>query len=256
MSYNLNLPNIPEGPVEMQVAKLRSYIHQTIGQLNFILNNLTEEEAVESATGLSTEEVSSLAKKAVKVHAEDKNNPHKVTAAQAGARPDTWTPTAEDVGARPNTWTPTAAEVGARDNTWLPTIADIGAAPAKKEANHGLGTAGWYRVGRVEQYHCCRMSVSTRYGSSRDMGAIIDICATYSNPVLNKTAAAFTSTAVKAIDQVRLVKVNSGYYVDIHYNLDAENGVFVLLDGPQNAFTAYQEWEADATGTAAVTLSL
>lgn len=35
--------------------------------------------------------------------------------------------TAADVGARPNTWTPTAADVGARPNTWMPTAADVGA---------------------------------------------------------------------------------------------------------------------------------
>lgn len=38
-------------------------------------------------------------------------------------------PTAADVGARPNTWTPTAADVGARPNTWMPTAADVGALP-------------------------------------------------------------------------------------------------------------------------------
>lgn len=37
---------------------------------------------------------------------------HTHTAAQVGARPDTWTPTATDVGARPSTWTPTASDVG------------------------------------------------------------------------------------------------------------------------------------------------
>lgn len=36
-----------------------------------------------------------------------------ITAADIGARPDTWTPTAEEVGARPATWTPTAENVGA-----------------------------------------------------------------------------------------------------------------------------------------------
>lgn len=46
-------------------------------------------------------------------HVTDQNNPHKVTADQVGARPDTWTPTAEDVGARPDDWLPTAEEVGA-----------------------------------------------------------------------------------------------------------------------------------------------
>lgn len=46
-------------------------------------------------------------------HESDFENPHKVTASQVGARPDTWMPTASQVGARPDTWTPTAAEVGA-----------------------------------------------------------------------------------------------------------------------------------------------
>ena len=32
-------------------------------------------------------------------HSANKNNPHSVTAAQVGARPDTWMPTAADVGA-------------------------------------------------------------------------------------------------------------------------------------------------------------
>lgn len=67
---------------------------------------------------------------------------------------------AADVGARPNTWTPTAADVGARPSSWLPTIAEIGAAPD----GHGLGTAavdkawsdvdslvtnGWYRFQNI-----------------------------------------------------------------------------------------------------------
>jgi hypothetical protein len=51
------------------------------------------------------------------------------TAAQVGARPNTWTPTADEVGARPKTWTPTAEEVGARADDWLPTPAEIGARP-------------------------------------------------------------------------------------------------------------------------------
>ena len=60
-------------------------------------------------------------------HVGDTNNPHGVTAAQAGARPDTWMPTAADVGARADTWMPTAADVGARPDTWTPSAADVGA---------------------------------------------------------------------------------------------------------------------------------
>ena len=39
-------------------------------------------------------------------------NPHNVTAAEVGARPDDWTPSAADVGARPDDWMPTKADVG------------------------------------------------------------------------------------------------------------------------------------------------
>lgn len=38
-------------------------------------------------------------------HASDKSNPHGVTAAQVGARPNTWMPTASEVGARPASYT-------------------------------------------------------------------------------------------------------------------------------------------------------
>ena len=93
----------------------------------------------------------------VALHQSKKNNPHNVTAAQVGARPDDWTPTAEDVGARPadwtptaedvgarpTTWTPTADEVGARPNTWLPTILDIGAQAQHRSATVTLAAANW-----------------------------------------------------------------------------------------------------------------
>lgn len=68
----------------------------------------------------------------IEIHHTDMNNPHKVTAEQVGAHPNTWMPTAEDVGARPDTWMPTAEEVGARPADWMPTIEDLDldAAPA------------------------------------------------------------------------------------------------------------------------------
>lgn len=71
-------------------------------------------------------------------HVADKANPHAVTAAQVGARPDTWFPTPAEIGARDENWLPTAAEVGARADDWLPTIAEIGAAPS----GYGLGGSG------------------------------------------------------------------------------------------------------------------
>lgn len=177
-----------------------------------------------------------------RAHMENKENPHGVTAAQVGARPDTWTPT--------------AAEVGARPDNWLPSLGDISAAPAKKEITFNLESAGWYRVGHVIRYHCCRMVISTRYGSDKDMGAIVDICATHANPVINITAKAFTDANKKQIDQVRLVDNNGTYYVDIHYSVDSKNGVFVTFDGQEGMFSGYTEWETIDTGTAAVTVSL
>jgi len=65
------------------------------------------------------------------------------TAADVGARPNTWTPTAADVGARPNNWTPTAADVGARANDWLPTLTEISAQAKRKSVAIVLPAAGW-----------------------------------------------------------------------------------------------------------------
>ncbi|RGX56170.1 leucine-rich repeat domain-containing protein [Anaerotruncus sp. AF02-27] len=48
---------------------------------------------------------------ALDAHGGDFENPHRVTAAQAGARPASWTPTAQEVGARPSDWTPAAGEI-------------------------------------------------------------------------------------------------------------------------------------------------
>ena len=66
-------------------------------------------------------------------------NPHGTTAADVGARPDTWVPTVEDlnitaesIGARPDTWVPsvedlniTAESIGARPDTWVPSVEDL-----------------------------------------------------------------------------------------------------------------------------------
>ena len=52
------------------------------------------------ATGDAIEQ----AKRETKYHADDKNNPHNVTASQVGARPDTWMPTAEELGVLSSKW--------------------------------------------------------------------------------------------------------------------------------------------------------
>lgn len=91
-----------------------------------------DQHPMDAITGLTA----ALGDKLGKAHGENLENPHGVTAAQVGARPDTWLPTAAEVGARASDWMPTAAEVGARSDTWLPTPADIAAAPAVESADY------------------------------------------------------------------------------------------------------------------------
>jgi hypothetical protein len=81
------------------------------------------------ATGDAIKEAEERVKAEIDTHKNDSSNPHKVTASQVGARPDTWMPTADDVGARPDTWMPTADDIGARSKNWMPTAQDVGARP-------------------------------------------------------------------------------------------------------------------------------
>lgn len=101
---------------------MANYEHK--GQLTKIDENgdkhiLFPETEIDCVHGLNA----ALSGKVPKSHAEDKNNPHNVTAEQVGARPDTWMPTASDVGARSNNWLPTPTEIGvapAQESTSYP----------------------------------------------------------------------------------------------------------------------------------------
>jgi hypothetical protein len=75
---------------------------------NMVLAVGAETEPTPTEAGNTTE---------ANAHADDKNNPHNVTASQVGARPDTWMPTAEDVGALSSKWI-------ARDAAANGTLAD------------------------------------------------------------------------------------------------------------------------------------
>lgn len=137
------------------------------------------------------------------------------------------------------------------------TAAMVGAMATRPNVRADLEKAGWYRIGFVYVYWCYALSVSTIYGTTRDMGVAADIVATYSNPVINKTAAAFTAATIKPIDQIRLVKSDNVYYVDIHYSVNTVNNVFARLDGPDGKWTTYADWPKVADGeTAAFTLAL
>lgn len=52
MSYNLRLPNITDGNTTEQMRQMRSYLYQTVEQLNWILNSL-ETTSVTVATPIS-----------------------------------------------------------------------------------------------------------------------------------------------------------------------------------------------------------
>lgn len=97
------------------------------------ISELSSGEKLSAAFGKLKKAVSDLIS-----HLGNKNNPHSVTAAQAGARPDTWFPDASEVGAAPvshvgdtnNPHCVTAAQAGARPDTWIPTPEEVGAAEA------------------------------------------------------------------------------------------------------------------------------
>lgn len=79
----------------------------------------------------------------LKAHLENKNNPHGVTAEQVGAAKEDHTHTAAQVGARPNTWTPKLADVAFLGNQPISAVANDTTA---NWANLGSGYA-WYSAG-------------------------------------------------------------------------------------------------------------
>ena len=133
--FSGNVANVPvlSGITSVYVGVYAGELHTTtpakvLCERSILCAGGTHEEPPEDVYHQILEEVNKLAGLGTD-HAAIIGNPHKTTAAEVGARPDTWTPTAEEVGARPNTWTPTAEEVGARPDTWTPTAEEVGARP-------------------------------------------------------------------------------------------------------------------------------
>lgn len=158
---------------------------------------------------------------------------------------------AADVGAVPTSRTVNGKALSSNISL---TAADVGAMATRPNVQVTLSASGWYRVGSINFYGCYRLTISPRYSNSQDMGVVLDIVATESNPVINKTAVGYRSASIRQIDKVRLVKGATGYAVDIHYNVSAANAVYVRLDGPDGMWVTYAEWStASNSATAAAT---
>ena len=93
-------------------------------------------------------------------HSQTTGNPHNTTAADVGARPDTWTPTASEVGAVPTSRTVNGKPLSSDISL---TAGDVGAATPEqvnalkpKTATVTLTTAGWTQSGeRYSQSVSC-----------------------------------------------------------------------------------------------------
>ena len=173
-----------------------------------------DQHPMDAITGLSA----ALGDKLEKAHGDNLDNPHGVTAAQVGARPDTWLPTAAQVGARPADWLPTAAQVGARPNDWLPTPADIAAAPAAESDQYpGCyyrmvdGITEWLNpplVSGVEYATTRRWNGRRVYAMLVDVGTMPDSSAktvTVTSELVTVVSLAGTATAAKECDAFPVV---------------------------------------------------
>lgn len=137
-----------------------------------------------------------------------------------------------------------------------------GKAPVITASGQFINTVGWHRIGKISKYMGYRVALASVYETTGDFAAVIDVAATYSSPVLNKTALAFT-TENKVVTQVRLVNLadNAHYYVDFYYAYPyGGNTVYAHIDGPDGWLEQYKAWEvitdANLDGTVYAALAL
>ena len=182
-----------------------------------------DQHPMDAITGLSA----ALAGKLDKAHGENIDNPHGVTAAQVGARPDTWLPTAAEVGARSADWMPTAAQIGARPDTWLPTPAEITAAPATESADY---PGCYYRmVDRRQEWLNPPHMVGREYATTRrHLGKVV-----YSRLFDLGLSANGKATSVDVLNQYNVVGL-SGWLGNrplpvLSANLDPATGAWLFI---------------------------
>lgn len=215
---------------------MASYEHK--GQLSYVDYDGNEhilypETEIDCVHGLNEE----LGAKAPISHTEDKNNPHGVTAEQAGARP----------------------------NTWLPTIAEIGAAPANRVTQQMITTEGWYRAGTINCYNSFVIRLSTIYDGTTDMATMLDVVVPYRNARMRQLTAKTMHATGLNIDQVRLVSDDTTtykFFVDFHCNSEINNTVRFSIDGAddtfeqQNTFTKIADNNIGGTPLSTIALEL
>ena len=132
------------------------------------------------------------------------------------------------------------------------TAADVGAMPSSPRVEGQPSAPGWYRIGTVLPYDCYRLTVSSSWGTTRDMSVIVDIATTYSSASITKVVSGYTDASYEVIDKIRLVKGSNLYYVDIHYTQSTINSVYVRLDGAAGRWTTYADWVTASDSATAV----
>lgn len=218
------------------------------------------------------EKAKSQANQNLQAHTGNKNNPHSVTAAQVGARPDTWMPTASDVGARPNTWMPSASDVGARPNTWTPSASDVGAMAARPvqvefagasghggyiDFHHGKSTADY--TSRIIEAASGTLDVNGVSMSGGDLGAKNINLRGVDTPTINFGSSAATISLAGTSNQLHLKSKGNM----LLYPASANNTYFALLgnsmyhstDNAASCGASTKRWSTVYAGTGTINTS-
>lgn len=149
----------------------------------------------------------------LKAHLEDKDNPHEVTAEQVGAAKADHTHTAAQVGARPNTWTPKLADVAFLGNQPISAVANDTTA---NWATLGSGYA-WYYTGGLLNNQPSSFGFLVSYVNGSDVFQIWRSQNTGPTYMRSGNASGWASAWVQVIDSSSIASqtVNKAKYASI-----------------------------------------